>query len=87
MSPSIDLMPTGEVQRFRAEAQNMARLKPPNIARVLDVHDFKSRPFLSMGLSPAGNPQSIGCAASKMIWSPVSSEVFYRVRDSAGAGQ
>ena len=43
------------VRRFSVEAQSMAKLKHPNIVRVLDVGEHEGRPFLSMELAEGGS--------------------------------
>ena len=49
------LMAEASVERFRVEAQSMAKLKHPNIVRVHDVGEHQGRPFLSMELAEGGN--------------------------------
>jgi len=55
MSPPIDPVTIRDTQRFRMEAQSMARLRHPNIVRVFDVKEYKGRPFLSMELMQGGS--------------------------------
>ena len=49
------LMGEPSVERFRNEAQSMARLKHPNIVRVRYVGEHEGRPFLDMELAGGGN--------------------------------
>ena len=49
------LMGEPSVERFRNEAQSMARLKHPNIVRVRYVGEHQGRPFLDMELAEGGN--------------------------------
>ena len=49
------LMAEPSVERFRVEAQSMAKLKHPNIVRVHDVGEHQGRPFLSMELAEGGS--------------------------------
>lgn len=55
MSKLVDSGEAGEAQRFKLEAQSMAQLKHPNVARILDVKDYKGRPFLSMEFVSGGS--------------------------------
>ena len=55
VSKSAALATAAEAQRFRFEAQSMAQLKHPNVARVFDVKDYKGRPFLSMEFVSGGS--------------------------------
>ncbi len=55
VSKSQALATAAEAQRFRFEAQSMAQLKHPNVARVFDVKDYRGRPFLSMEFISGGN--------------------------------
>ncbi len=55
MSKSAALGGAEEAQRFKFEAQSMARLKHPNVVRVFDVKDYQGRPFLSMEFVPGGS--------------------------------
>ena len=48
-----DLITAEGVRRFSVEAQSMAKLRHPNIVRVLHVGEHESRPFLSMELVEA----------------------------------
>jgi tRNA A-37 threonylcarbamoyl transferase component Bud32 len=44
----------GELARFRAEAQAVARLQHPNIVQVYEVGEHEGRPFFSMEYCPGG---------------------------------
>jgi serine/threonine-protein kinase len=50
-----DCLDPGEVERFRREAQNMARLKHPNIVQVYAVGEIDGRPFFAMELVEGGS--------------------------------
>ena len=54
-SKSAALATAAEAQRFRFEAQSMAQLTHPNVARIFDVKDYKGRPFLCMEFFPGGS--------------------------------
>ena len=49
------LMDEASVERFRVEAQSMAKLRHPNIVRVRYVGEHEGRPFLDMELAGGGN--------------------------------
>ena len=49
------LMAEASVERFRVEAQSMAKLRHPHIVRVFDVGEHQGRPFLSMELAAGGS--------------------------------
>ncbi len=55
MSKSREMVTAEEAERFRFEAQSMAQLKHPHVARVFDVKDYKGRPFLSMEFISGGS--------------------------------
>ncbi len=44
-----------EANRFLFDAQSMAQLSHPNVARVFDVKDYKGRQFISMEFIPGGS--------------------------------
>ena len=48
MSLPMHLSTAGDVARFRAEAQSMARLRHPNIIRVHEIEEYEGRPFFRM---------------------------------------
>jgi serine/threonine-protein kinase len=48
MSLPRHLSTAGDVARFRAEAQSMARLRHPNIIRVHEIEEYEGRPFFRM---------------------------------------
>lgn len=48
MSLPMHLSTAGDVARFRAEAQSMARLRHPNIIRVHEIEEHEGRPFFRM---------------------------------------
>jgi len=48
MSLPRHLSTAGDVARFRAEAQSMARLRHPNIIRVHEIAEHEGRPFFRM---------------------------------------
>lgn len=48
MSLPRHLSTAGDVARFRAEAQSMARLRHPNIIRVHEIEEHEGRPFFRM---------------------------------------
>ena len=49
------LMAEPSVERFRVEAQSMAKLRHPHIVRVFDVGEHEGRPFLTMELAAGGS--------------------------------
>ena len=55
ISKSANHVTDVEIQRFRREAQSMARLKHPHVVRVLNVGDHNGRPFLVMEYIPGGS--------------------------------
>ena len=50
--PAVRLDKT--LQRFRSEAQRMARMTHPNIVKVIDYGEFEGTPFLVMPFLPGG---------------------------------
>ena len=49
-SSQSHLMSSADLDRFRAEAQNMARLRHPNIVTVHETGDYQGRPYFIMDL-------------------------------------
>ena len=53
--PSVDVPMSGDRQRLRAEAENLARLTHHNIVRVFDVAEHDGRTVISMELIDGGS--------------------------------
>ena len=52
---ALKMMTAGDAERFRVEAQSMARLGHPNIVQVFDVAEHEGHPFLSMEFVEGGS--------------------------------
>lgn len=50
MAPNAEIL-----QRFRTEAQAVARLQHPNIVQIFEVGDYQGRPFLALEYVDGGN--------------------------------